>query len=81
MHALLMVRRSASEASIGFESMQTAPAVRLQRVTGKGLETISKFLFTVTPAKAGVQGSLKVLDSGFRRNDARRRLVHFEIVS
>jgi len=45
------------------------------------LEAISKFLFTVTPAKAGVQESLKVLDSGFRRNDARRRLVHFEIVS
>mgnify|MGYP005844789217 CR=1 FL=1 len=45
------------------------------------LETISKFLFIVTPAKAGGQGSLKVLDSGFRRNDARRGLMHFEIVS
>ena len=40
-----------------------------------------KYLFIVTPAKAGVQGSLKVLDSGFRRNDARRGLMHFEIDS
>ena len=45
------------------------------------LETISKFLFIVTPAKAGGQGFLKVLDSGFRRNDAWRGLMHFEIVS
>ena len=43
------------------------------------LEAISKFLFTVTPAKAGVQESLEVLDSGFCRNDARRGLMHFEI--
>jgi hypothetical protein len=33
-------------------------------------EAISKLLKTVTPAEAGVQKRLKILDSGFRRNDA-----------
>jgi len=33
------------------------------------LELLAKFGKTVTPAKAGVQKSLKNLDSGFRRND------------
>ncbi len=47
----------------------------------KGLETISKITYTVTPAKAGVQNPSKDLDSGFRRNDDQGRLGHFEIVS
>ena len=33
------------------------------------LETFENLLFTVTPAKAGVQNVLKSLDSGFHRND------------
>jgi hypothetical protein len=32
-------------------------------------ETFENLLFTVTPAKAGVQNVLKSLDSGFHRND------------
>jgi hypothetical protein len=31
----------------------------------------------VTPANAGVQNSLKRLDSGFRRNDGKRNLATF----
>jgi len=30
---------------------------------------------TVTPAKAGVQKDLVILDSGFRRNDEKGRLL------
>ena len=45
------------------------------------LETISRFAYTVTPAKAGVQNSAKNLDSGFRRNDTQRRLSHLGRVS
>jgi hypothetical protein len=35
------------------------------------LEPIAKLNKTVTPAKAGVQNMLKLLDSGFRRNDTK----------
>jgi len=33
------------------------------------METFENLHFPVTPAKAGVQNTLKTLDSGFRRND------------
>jgi len=36
-----------------------------------------KVLQAVTPAKAGVQNLLVFLDSGFRRNDRKRRLLTF----
>ena len=42
-------------------------------------ETIPKLAYTVTPAQAGVQAPSNNLDSGFRRNDDRRRLNHFQI--
>ena len=35
----------------------------------KAGETFENLHFPVTPAKAGVQNILKLLDSGFRRND------------
>jgi nucleoside-diphosphate-sugar epimerase len=43
----------------------------IPRLTGSGhnLETFENLYFPVTPAKAGVQNTLKTLDSGFRRND------------
>ena len=44
-------------------------------------EAISIFLFTVTPAKAGVQETSRILGSGIHQNDARRGLMHFEIDS
>ena len=37
-------------------------------------EPFARFPKPVTPAKAGVQNVLKRLDSGFRRNDAKRFL-------
>ncbi len=36
-----------------------------------------KVLQAVTPAKAGVQNLSVFLDSGFRRNDRKRRLLTF----
>jgi len=43
--------------------------------------TSQKVLPTVTPAKAGVQNFLVFLDSGFRRNDRKRRfLTFYEVV-
>ena len=42
-------------------------------------EAVGRLLKTVTPAKAGVQKNPENLDSGFRRNDARRSsLFHIE---
>ncbi len=42
-------------------------------------EAVKKLDFAVTPAKAGVQlvsiNALKILDSGFRRNDAKKNQI------
>jgi hypothetical protein len=40
-------------------------------------ETFENLRFSVTPAKAGVQNTLKTLDSGFRRNDGREHETVF----
>jgi hypothetical protein len=44
------------------------------------VESLAKLNKTVTPAKAGVQKSLKNLDSCFRRNDAERFLQEAPVV-
>jgi|GEM_PF-3215915 hypothetical protein len=38
---------------------------------------LSRFSKAVTPAQAGVQNRLFLLDSGFRRNDEKRRFPAF----
>ncbi len=53
----------------GLEEIDTLRIPEISQKISKPFEPLAKLCKTVTPEKAGVQKSLKNLDSGLRQND------------